>query len=207
MRVALAFIVIAMLLLSAAVLRAQSVRPPVESGFCLFRSARAPRCHGFLITEFAIHPRANVEGEGSASYLTWDAGMMINKGDDAWGGTLFVGVDGIAGTRVGIRGRYRRWLGPSTSVDAAAGLVFMRFNGSWDPSHAPSLSGSASVNLTNWIGFGLTIEDVVYRDPETRHSLTAYPGVKFGGIPGLATTALLFALLAAVAASGGIGGW
>jgi len=185
----------------------QNSQTPAGSSFCIFRAAPAARCDRFLITEFAIHPRASVEGEGSASYLTWEAGMMFNKRNQAWGGTLFVGVDGIAGTRIGIRGRYRRWLGPSTSVDAAAGLLFMRFDGSWDPLYTPSLNGSATLNLTNWLGIGLTVEDVVYSDPETRHSLTVYPSVKFGGMPGLVTTALLFALAGVVVASGGIGGW
>jgi hypothetical protein len=186
-------------------LHAQGSAAPVASSFCLFRTAPAPRCDQFLITEFAIHPRGTVEGEGPATYLTWEGGMMVNRDENAWGGALFVGVDGQAGTRIGMKGRYRRWLGPSMSIDVGAGLLFMRFDGSWDPFYVPSLTGSAAINITNSIAFDLIVEDVVYRDPGVRHHLTVFPGLRVGGMPGLVTTALLFALVGVVAAGGGIG--
>jgi hypothetical protein len=62
--------------------------------------------------------------------LSWQAGILVNRGRSAVGATGYaaVGLDvradrPLLNTRLGVLPRYRRWLGPSAALDVSAGPV------------------------------------------------------------------------------------
>ena len=108
-----------------------------------YRGHPAPRCSGFVLTEFgASFPIAD-NGQTRGPLYTWELGVMANRGTrHAFGAALFAQArDEVLAA--GIRPRVRVWLTGSTSVDLAPGLVL---TGS---SPGPGFSGFASVNFAD----------------------------------------------------------
>jgi len=68
---------------------------------------------------------------------------MKNVGErTAWGASVF-GEGGSNDSRAGLRARYRRWLGPRTSVELSPGLVLLGNDGF----AGPGFIGQAALNL------------------------------------------------------------
>jgi hypothetical protein len=92
------------------------------------RGEPAPACRTFLVVEAAAGRRSS-GGIGELD-LSWQAGVLTNRGRSALGWTAYaaVGLDVRAGRpmhdwRFGVLPRYRRWLSRSASVDLSAGPV------------------------------------------------------------------------------------
>jgi hypothetical protein len=95
--------------------------------FCS-RGAPAPGCTTFLVVETEAGRRSR-GGRGELD-LSWQAGVLGNRGRSAVGATAFaaVGLDvgadrPVLNTRLGVLPRYRRWLSRSASLDLSAGPV------------------------------------------------------------------------------------
>lgn len=82
---------------------------------CL-RGAPVPRCHQFFVIEMDGYHSAG--GVTSSSYVySWAVGGMANTGHrSAVGAALLVAVDDD-GYRMGLQGRFRRWLHGRTALD------------------------------------------------------------------------------------------
>lgn len=123
--------------------------------------------------------------------------MMRNvSARDAVGATLMAGAD-ANGERLALKARYRRWRGPGSAVDVAAGVLHARRAEPYpDPDQpgnlhvaALGLTGDLSVGLTEWASASVR-GDLLFDADRTSTGL--YGGVKLGTRPGLAATALPF---------------
>ena len=112
----------------------------VPSKFC-FRGRALPRCTSFLLVEAGYYrhlvgsefrgidtnevTREATDARDRDSHFSWELGYMRNvDARNALGGTLLVGT-GTAGARVGVKGRYRRWVGAEGTgrLDFGAGVL------------------------------------------------------------------------------------
>src|SRR5918992_3768428 len=93
---------------------------PAPKDWC-FRGRPAAFCRAFWLTEVGqywrlggsgfveSYPDASFHRNHLGSHLTWEIGAMANRGPAAaLGATLLLGTDN-RGTRLGVKGRYRRW--------------------------------------------------------------------------------------------------
>jgi len=101
----------------------EAARPP----FCT-RGAPAPACGTFLVIETEVGSRSR-GGRGELD-LSWQAGLLANRGRSAVGATGYVAVDldvradrPVLNTRFGVLPRYRRWSGRGAALDLSTGPV------------------------------------------------------------------------------------
>jgi hypothetical protein len=150
-----------------------------------------------------------VPSNGERHYPTWELGLMFNRGErSAIGGTLFAGV--LGSFRWGFKGRYRRWLNSSTSIDFSPGVLL----GAGDY-EAPSFTGHVGLNIEDRLAF-ISQWDVLTNPwhwdgtrSVKRMEVGWYGGIKLGSKPalygvaleGLAAVVLIVA--AVIACSGG----
>src|SRR5688572_746208 len=115
---------------------------PAPRRFC-FRGRRAPACHRFLLIEGGFYKpmhstvrtvpapteRWDVRGlipGAFGNHGTWEIGAMANLDrHSALGATALWGAGGVGSFRKGVRARYRLWIDDTTSVEVAAGPVWM----------------------------------------------------------------------------------
>ena len=130
-------------------------------------------------------------------HVAWEAGVMRNVTTrDAVGATLMAGAD-ANGERLALKGRYRRWTGPRSAVDVAAGVLHARRAEPYPDPDVPGnlhvaalgLTGDLSVGLTEWASASVR-GDLLFDADGT--SSGVYGGVKLGTRPGLAATAIPF---------------
>ncbi|MGE5178562.1 MAG: hypothetical protein ACM3PF_05645 [Bacteroidota bacterium] len=132
---------------------------------------------------------------------TFDLGRGVNVGArDAVGMTLFGGAGGGA-YDLGVRYRYRRWLGAQSSVDVAPGLIFAHDEpGAWE-GRGLGLVGQVSLNATPWFSFGVQAFSVGRKLPGSYTWYGSYPriydrdsgvmlGFKLGGTPAIVAGAV-----------------
>ncbi len=188
--------------------QAQDPEAP-KKGFC-FYSGPPSSCGSFLVTEANARYRVTTSvGGQSRFYLTGEAGWMKNRGERAaLGGTGFFGYDFNGEiSRVGIKARYRRWLGGSHRLDLSAGPMY-------------TSAGEGGVGVVVGVDYGLHDAFLLSLEldyaPVERHiafdcpspigapcpattSPTLYVGAGFGRKLGIASygVALLAGLLAA----------
>lgn len=121
---------------------AQAKPPPAAKRFC-WQGRPLARCRTFVLLELTAHSHwfgskidpvvtrpgigRSRDDDGLASHIVGDVGAMVNLGPrTAVGGTLSAGSVQAGGKPVGVFGatvRYRRWLTPSISADAGAGIL------------------------------------------------------------------------------------
>jgi len=119
---------------------------PLAAQSC-FSAHRLPRCRSYWITEAGLSTRLNPEPMFSAVLLTLDAGYMVNyNARSALGATMFLQSSGM-----GLRPRYRRWLGDRMSVDVAPGIV-LKAMGDQIARRAPAFSGQLGFNVGPALG-------------------------------------------------------
>ncbi len=117
-----------------------------------------PSCSSFWITEFGLGRKIANHSYNTDYYLTWDIGAMVNHTDrDAFGGTMYAGYLPDESFRLGVRGRYRRWITPTTTLDFSPGVLFWVSN-----SEKIGFSGQAGIGYTDWISL-FTQLDVTHR--------------------------------------------
>jgi len=123
-----------------------------------------------------------------SSYLSFEFGGMRNLGNgNALGGTAFLGGD-ETGSREGLRIRYRRWLGTSTYLDLAPGLVLAAESGDY-AYRLPGFAGHVSVGVSDLIS--ATIEEHIlsvkgmFGQNGIETEKTTYAGIRLGSGKGL----------------------
>ena len=117
-------------------------RPKAKYRSLAFQGGDRTTCASFLLTEIGVLHSFDGRRGQHAVYLA-DIGWMKNVGERrAWGASAF-GVAGSDFSRAGLRARYRRWLGPRTSVELSPGIVLVGN----DEFVGPGLIGQAALNL------------------------------------------------------------
>jgi len=101
----------------------EAARPPYCS-----RGAPAPECGRFLVVETGLGVRSR--GARGQLGLSWQAGLLANRGRSALGATGYIAVDldvrddrPVHSTRFGVLPRYRKWFGRHASLDLSTGPV------------------------------------------------------------------------------------
>ena len=193
-------------------LRAEEVPHSAHRHALCWRGHPAPECRSFLITEFGILGRIDnypfQSGESRVAF-TFDLGWMKNVSDrDA------VGFSGYAfasdpSARLGIRGRYRRWLSRNTSVDLSPGVLLSGEDNiiDYDP---PGLILGATLNGSDLVSLTVETEYSRFKDygdgpfnPKSRSDVSWRAGAKLGSGLGVAGAAALFGLFLYIGLNGG----
>ncbi len=174
-----------------------SAQEPGDGRSWCLRGGTPETCKAFWITEFgASLPLSSNRGVGEAILVTWELGAMGSVSPaGAFGAAVFLSVDGgPQGLLVGVRPRYRHWLG-STTLDVAVGLYK-----SIERSGGPRVTGQVALGLTDWIAittqadffgnsrcatYGRTFRDCVSTEAFT--DMIWYGGARLGSVPGLLT--------------------
>jgi hypothetical protein len=159
---------------------------PVGTALAQAASRDAPRRSWFLLYEVALGGPLNPSGASSGTtYLGADLGPMVRRGNRAWGGSVFgagTPCDGLECVRrVGLRGRYRRWLGPKTTLDVGLGPVVV--SGGAGAAGVVSLASGDLAGVTlHWelVSGGPTLETA----PVGR----VFVGFRIGGVPAAVLT-------------------
>ena len=165
-----------------------------------FQPRPLPACGSYWVLEMAalLHLGGTAETfqaapEGPAEsiraygpHLSWELGYMANVGGrTALGGTLLLGVGGPA-ERVGAKLRYRRWLGGSSSVEVAPGVLYARVDGfSQRPGYG--FTGDVRLGPDDRYAFVLRYEHLRTERLGTADGL--YGGASLNGKPALYGTA------------------
>lgn len=121
-------------------------------------------------------------GEYSPMYLAADLGPMFSRGYHAWGSSVFAGIGPCytsdCAWRIGLRARYRHWLGSRAAVDL--GLGPLAANG------RPGVGGLVTLSYGEWLGVALQGEVMgspgwaeTYGSAPARSGLLL--GIRFGG--------------------------
>lgn len=182
-----------------------------------YRGHPMPTCDRFVLTEIGYYQRAAgsrqtfistyTERDGAphtlsysaddiGSQLSWELGMMANRGPrTAVGGTLLIGV-GNSGADVGLKARYRRWLAADgTALDVGAGVVGGILDDRSGNQQAFGVTGDVALNASDFGAIVLRV-DILRRGGRTGSAI--FGGVRLGSKPALVGTGLVavgFALL------------
>jgi hypothetical protein len=200
-------------LLSAATEVGAAEDPSHKSHALCWRGHPAPECRSFLITEFGLLARLDdypYQSGASRLAITFDAGWMKNISErDA------VGLSGQVLTsdptqRIGVRGRYRRWLSRSTSVDLTPG-VFVSGEDNLIDYDPPGFVMGASFNAGDLVSVTVETEYARYKDygdvlpqiPTTHSDVTWRAGAKLGSGLGVLGAAALVGIFLYIGLSGG----
>jgi hypothetical protein len=174
-----------------------------------YRGRPAPACDRFVLTEVGYYalaagtsvtlvvPQSGGEGTPDFSYttrdirsqLSWEFGLMANRGThSAIGATLLLGV-GEGGADIGVKGRYRRWLGADgLSLDAGSGIFVGSLDGQTGSSSGVGLTGDIAVNAAD---YGAVVLRIDVMRAQARTAAAVYSGVRLGSKPALGATGLL----------------
>lgn len=175
-----------------------------------YRGRPAPQCRRFVLTELGYYARAagsvfsyterymgpngepvtNTFSENDmSSQLTWEVGMMANRGPrSALGATLLLGV-GDGGGDVGLKGRYRRWLASDgVALDVGAGVIRGSLNGPQGTEVAGGLTADVALNAAD---YGAIVVRADMLRAKGRNASALYGGVRLGSRPALLGTGAL----------------
>jgi hypothetical protein len=152
-------------------------------GRACFQPAPMPVCKSFFITEFGVQDYVS-EPPGIHNQrrvlATWELGYMENRSaHEAVGGSLFVSTNDQA-SRMGVRGRYRRWVGGGAAVDVSPALILFQSDENLEGSLTPGAALAAGVSLSDYLGLNTQVE-------ATQGGVRFQAGVRLGRFPGIAT--------------------
>jgi hypothetical protein len=162
--------------------------PLSAQGAPCFRGARSDRCNDFLITEFALGPGTTTSSRRPPFIGEWEIGGMHNLGlRSALGSTLFALYDESDRAYVGIRPRYRRWLGSAGAVDLSAGLFIADLNDRARFSRLPALTVRTTLMWKDLIGITAGMDALrPGLGPSARTETAFLIGLRLGSYPGVA---------------------
>ena len=175
----------------------ENVRPKRFS----WKAEPLPKCKSFLITEFGLGYTA-----GYNFYLSGDLGLMVNKNEHSARGLILsyrassVAHYGIV-SRIGLKPRFRRWLGQKSSLDLSPGLVYkMDERGN---NRSLGVLGEVGLNLLPWLALTSQLEIIPkgrlfplqYGGDERKTYVGFDVGFKMGGKPGTIIAAVSAALI------------
>jgi len=181
-----------------------------EPGRC-YRGRPAPACSRFVITEIGLYQRAagsrttfTAHDPGNpersefsftlrdfAPQLTWELGLMANRGpQSALGATVLLGLsDDGGGANVGLKGRYRRWIGDGgLALDVGAGLTAGTLDIVDGKANGGGITGDIALNAADYGALVLRV-DAMRADNRTATAL--FTGFRLGSKPALGATGLL----------------
>lgn len=221
-----------LLALTAALLPAGRAQGQVEQprparDFC-WAGRPAESCGSFLIAEGGAHlllggsrytrneynHRGVTRSRHLAGHLNWEIGVLVNRGPEtAVGATVLVGAD-PNGLRLGVKGRYRRWMGRHAALDLGAGVMGGRRAAPFEGPDAGregnrhvvvgGLTGDAALGLTDWASLSVRGDLVVDGDGTPAHGV--YGGLRLGTRPAAVATVAPFVLGLAALLAFGAGG-
>jgi hypothetical protein len=190
--------------LAAVLVMAVCAGAPVSAGELRWQGKPAPACRYFLVTEFGLG--ANMSdpahtgraAQVSTEMLLYDLGVMVNVGERAAAGGT-VSFKAMYETRLGLFGRYRRWLGDMWALDLSPGIIVA--GSSNDDAYRlvyPAAAGRIGIMYGDWIGVGVSGELVRMADEKSEFDW--YADIRVGYYPG-AVLGTLMAVLGLLAAS------
>jgi len=173
-----------------------------EHSLC-WRGKPRPYCKGFILTDIGLQARLDDDPTGSVEsplHLSLDFGYAHNVSERAAvGGTAYIAT-GEQHFRVGVRGRYRRWLSKDVSVDLIPGLLVYGSEDNGYDYQEPGIIGSVTLGWRDWVGVTVEAEHSRYKfgspgfnKPDITDT-TWRVGGKLGSAPGLLGTAALLGL-------------
>jgi hypothetical protein len=181
---------------------ADSIMQP--DGFC-FRGQALPACRTFAITEFGYGRGLwnDLDETGLGHHVEphlvfWELGAMRNLGvRSAVGGTFLL----TSRASVGLKARYRQWLGAEFSLDLAPGLIVIDDRSS---ARTPAFTGHLVLNYGDWLSLGAMLETSRFAaDPFNAQPATSttkpYFTLRVGSYPGVISGGAMAALAALAA--------
>ncbi len=202
------------------------VEPRSDQQFC-WQGRPIESCRAFLVAEGGAHTllvgsrytRNNYGNSGTTrsphlvGHVNWEIGVLVNRGAvDAVGATVLVGGD-ANGLRLGLKGRYRRWLDRDAALDVGAGVIVAQRAAPFEGAAADrpgnrhvmagGLTADAALGLTDWASASVRGDLVVDADGSLAHGI--YGGVRLGTRPAAVVTVapLVLALVAVLLVGGG----
>lgn len=162
------------------------------------RGRPLPEVRSFVITEVGgwwMIDEDPVSG-GNDFAVSCDLGWMRNLDEkNALGWTVFSEVGGFA--RLGVRARYRRWIGRAASIDLSPGLVLTNKDDSGADLHPPMPVASLVLNAGDITSLGLEVQrgrfehwDVAANRRVEFWDTNWRLGARFGSTPGAIGSAL-----------------
>ncbi len=183
-----------------------------------FRGRPAQYCRAFWLTEAGYYrrlsgsdfveayPTQSFDREHLSSHWSWEIGAMVNRQSmSALGATVLLGMDGI-GNRVGLKGRYRRWLDrQGGTLDLSAGVLKAQAAGSFPDwaSDAGGLTADVSLGWGDLIATTARVDLLRRRDGTMVNAV--YAGARLGSYPaviGTTAAAIVIGTLVALIFSG-----
>ncbi len=167
-----------------------------QQPFCS-RGAPAARCGGFMLTEFTFGPGATTASRRPPFIGDWELGAMKNTGPrSALGGTVVVNYDEDERAFLGVRPRYRRWVGARTAVDVSAGVLAVALNQNAELASRPALTVRVGVSFGDWIGLSAGMDRLSLGAPsQRRHEAAFLIGLRLGSYAGVAAWPLAAGLI------------
>jgi len=207
----LAFLLLALPFVAKPSAAEETSAPPTKPSHALcWRGKPLPECRSFLITEMGVLARLDHASSEPDSRIVvmFDLGWMKNVSRREAIGFSGYALSGDT-SRLGLRGRYRRWLSRHTAIDISPGILLSGENSAidYDP---PGFVVGASANLGDLIALTLEAEWSHYRDYgsglstsyDTRSEVSWRGGAKLGSALGVAGSAVLFGLLIYIVSTG-----
>ena len=150
-----------------------------------FRGQPRPRCAGFTVLEFGAGARLNQVSTpldpyfsgNSSIYASWSAGYLENLGPQSALGAAFMVAANDDGVRYGPVLRYRRWLGPTWSVDLSPGLL-VGGHDNYKSLKFPSLTADVTLNWGDRLGILAGIDQL--RTGNGNNGWEGHAGLRFG---------------------------
>lgn len=202
--------------------------PRSDRDFC-WEGRPLESCRTFLLAEGGMHVllagsrytrneynnRGTTRSAHLAGHLNWEIGVLVNRGAaDAVGATVLVGGD-PNGLRLGVKGRYRRWMGRHAALDLGAGVLAARRAAPFEGADADrpgnrhvvvgGLTGDAALGLTDWASLSVRGDLLLDGNGSPAHGV--YGGLRLGTRPAaVATVAPVVLGLAALLFWGAGGG-
>ena len=154
--------------------------PAVAVGQSCFRGRLEPACRAFTVLEFTGGIRLtekSVPTDRNQTFLYWSGGYLKNIGSRSALGAAFKLTADSDGHRYGPVARYRRWLGPRSSLDFAPG-IYVGGKENFTAPRFPSPTADVALNYRDWLGFAIGIDALRQADGPTQWQWHA--GMRFG---------------------------
>jgi hypothetical protein len=153
--------------------------PALPAQVC-FRGRPAPTCRAFTVLEFTGALRMNgksAQTDNSSAFFYWTAGLLVNRGERSALGAGFKVTADSDGHRYGPVFRYRRWLGPRTSLDFAPG-IFLGGEDNFTTLRFPSATADIALTTGDLVGVAVGMDVLRARGGDTQWQVHA--GLRLG---------------------------
>lgn len=168
---------------------------PEESAWAM-RWVAGPRSvtRSFVVAEASLLGRVE-SGRMAESDHRWYYGFDIGLEEDvaartAIGWSVFIG-SGNGYAALGVRGRFRRWLGEKSSLEVAPGVIIAQDEHESLPGRPPGFTGQVSFSPGPHMTFLADVYTIEKGwEPTVRRETGLLLGLRLGGAPGVAAGAV-----------------